>query len=231
MADEEGSYGHYVGDLILRPLADGRLMELVQPYEFVNDDGMGWPVPSGVRVDGASIPQVLWSFIGGPFEGRYRNASVVHDYYCDARIRPWRSVHRVFYNAMRASGVAEYMAKVMFAAVYFAGPRWSDTTSHNNNVPRPNFKMLTKKAWTPLEVTILESIQVQERSAQEILDSGTEPQPSDDEIKLRFDQIRKYIEAQSPSLSDIERAMDESASVVEPNELRLGARIRTLTLN
>lgn len=231
MPDEENTYGRFVGDLILRPLPDGRLMELVQPYEFINDDGVTWPVPSGVRVDGASIPQVLWSFIGGPFEGRYRNASVIHDYYCDSRTRPWRSVHRVFYNGMRASGVVEYMAKVMFAAVYFAGPRWSDTTSHNNNVPRPTFKTLTKKVWTPLESTILESIRVHERSAQEILDGGTQPQPSDDEIRLRFDQIKKYIEAESPSLSDIERAMDDSASVVEPDELRLGTRIRTLTLN
>lgn len=35
---------------------------------------------------------LFWSFIGGPFEGKYRNASVVHDFLCKVQKRPWRSV-------------------------------------------------------------------------------------------------------------------------------------------
>jgi uncharacterized protein DUF1353 len=57
---------------------DGRLMTLVESFAYIDSSGRTWRVPSGVQVDGASIPQVFWSIIGGPFEGRYRNASIIH---------------------------------------------------------------------------------------------------------------------------------------------------------
>jgi Protein of unknown function (DUF1353) len=99
--------GRYLGRLILEPLIDGRRMQLVQPFGFLDENQIRWPVPSGTKVDGASIPKVLWPLIGGPFEGKYRYASVIHDYYCDTRLRPWRMVHRVFYNAIRVSDTPE----------------------------------------------------------------------------------------------------------------------------
>jgi Protein of unknown function (DUF1353) len=80
------------------------------------------------------LAPTLWSVIGSPFTGKYRDASVIHDYYCDIRARPWPSVHRVFYDAMIVSGVSVSRAKLMYAAVYFAGPRWSEATEHNNNL-------------------------------------------------------------------------------------------------
>jgi hypothetical protein len=83
-------------------------------------------VPRGTSVDGASIPQVFWSLIGGPFEGRYRNASVVHDYYCQVRNRRWQDVHQAFYEAMLASGVDGARAMVMYKAVENFGPRWAE---------------------------------------------------------------------------------------------------------
>ena len=45
-----------------------------------------WTAPKGAKVDGASIPQLFWTPIGGPFEGKYRYASVIHDTECDATI-------------------------------------------------------------------------------------------------------------------------------------------------
>ena len=114
----------YFGELVLKPLPDGRQMELLTDFGF--EDGMQrkWAVPKGWIVDGASIPQPLWSFVGGPFSGKYRDASVVHDYFCDVRRRPWDEVHRVFYDAMLASGVDAIKAKLMYLAVYRFGPRW-----------------------------------------------------------------------------------------------------------
>src|ERR1041385_4295059 len=58
-----------------------------------------WDGILGTVIDGASIPQPLWSFMGGPYEGKYLAASVVHDYYCSTRLEPWRDVHRMFYEA------------------------------------------------------------------------------------------------------------------------------------
>ena len=106
-------------------LDDGRMMRLLSPLAYVSALGERWPVTSGVVVDGASIPRAFWSLIGGPFEGRYRNASIVHDRYCDLRSRPWQLTHRMFHDAMRCSGIGKAKAKLMYYAVYRFGPRWS----------------------------------------------------------------------------------------------------------
>lgn len=123
--------GRFNGDLVARFLDDGRVVELVNAFGYTDPDGLVWEAPAGARVDGASIPRALWSLIGGPFEGRYRNASVIHDWYCDRRSRPWKAVHRVFYNGMVTAGVDAVQAKVMYAGVYVGGPRWSETVIHN----------------------------------------------------------------------------------------------------
>jgi hypothetical protein len=112
------------GRVVAEFLDDGRTMRLTEPFGYTDPDGGHWNVPAGAVVDGASIPRVFWSFIGGPFEGKYRNASVVHDYYCDRKDRPWRHVHKVFYSAMIEAGVDETLGKLMYYAVYYFGPRW-----------------------------------------------------------------------------------------------------------
>jgi hypothetical protein len=94
------------------------------PLSYFTQAGTEWPVPVGSWLDGASIPQAFWSVIGGPFSGLYLEASVVHDYYCDHHVRPWRDVHRMFYEAMLCRGVGTFRAKVMYYAVYRFGPRW-----------------------------------------------------------------------------------------------------------
>ena len=120
-----GFFGTYVG---LPPrielLADGRKARLLAPLSFVQGDGTEWLAPVGSELDGASIPWPLWSIIGGPFEGQYRDASIVHDYYCVSRTRSWSDTHRMFYDGMRCSGVSEVKAKIMYYAVYRFGPRW-----------------------------------------------------------------------------------------------------------
>jgi hypothetical protein len=113
-------HGRLVGEF----LDDGRRIKLLMPYSYTDPAGETWTVPAETIVDGASIPQPFWSVIGGPLEGRYRNASVVHDFYCDEKTRPWQAVHRVFFDAMLESGVDELQAKVMYYAVYMFGPRW-----------------------------------------------------------------------------------------------------------
>lgn len=49
-------------------------MQLLEDFAFVNDDGTSWPAGSGRHIDGASLPQALWSILGGPCEGKYRRA-------------------------------------------------------------------------------------------------------------------------------------------------------------
>ncbi len=126
--------GSYFGELLLRPLDDGRLMQLERDFGYRDAANVRWPVPAGTKVDGASIPPAAWPFIGGPWEGRYRNASVVHDYYCDKRNRTTAATHRVFHEAMLTSGVSKWRADVMYTAVRVGGPKWSDTVVFNNGL-------------------------------------------------------------------------------------------------
>ncbi len=105
-------------------LADGRQAKLLAPISYRQGNGTAWPVPVDSLLDGASIPRLFWTLIGGPFEGLYRDASIVHDRYCVTKERPWPDTHRMFYEAMRCSGVAEAKAKIMYYAVYRFGPRW-----------------------------------------------------------------------------------------------------------
>jgi endonuclease G len=120
-------FGRYTG---LPPqvalLDDGRVARLLAPISFVRTDQSEWPVPAGAELDGASIPRAFWTLIGGPFEGRYRNASIVHDHFCVIKTRPWRDTHRMFHDAMRCSEVSRAKAKIMFYAVYRFGPRWGE---------------------------------------------------------------------------------------------------------
>ena len=120
-------FGKYTGSVKAEWLIDGRKMKILQPFIFIDPHNVEWLVPVGSLVDGASIPKAFWSLIGGPFEGKYRDASVIHDIACDEKRRTWESVHEAFYNAMRASGVDPLKAKVMYAAVNYFGPRWDIT--------------------------------------------------------------------------------------------------------
>ncbi len=103
---------------------NGRDMILLDDFHYTDPRQVVWSAPKGSRVNGASIPRAFWSVIGGPFEGRYRDASVIHDVACVEKSRPWREVHRAFYHGMRCRGVPERKAKTMYYAVFRFGPRW-----------------------------------------------------------------------------------------------------------
>ena len=103
---------------------DGRTMTLLADYTYVDDHGKRWFASTGEVIDGASIPPFLWSLVGGPYEGPYREASVPHDVECRSQGQDWRAVHRMFYNLMRCSEVADTRAKIMYGTVYHCGPRW-----------------------------------------------------------------------------------------------------------
>ena len=99
-------------------------MTLLSEVRYTDPDGVVWVAPAGSKVDGASIPRAFWSIIGGPFEGRYRAASVLHDVAYDQQTRPWQQVDRMFYNALRCSGVGVVEAKTMYYALYRHGHHW-----------------------------------------------------------------------------------------------------------
>lgn len=114
-------------ELIDTPGIPNRNVRVIEDFTFTEADNAAvWAAPSGSIVDGASIPRVLWSFVGSPFTGDYVYASIVHDVACDARTRPWRDVHYMFYQACLAGGTTRLRAKLMYLAVRNFGPRWPD---------------------------------------------------------------------------------------------------------
>ena len=124
MATAAGAWGRFEGRVVARWHDDGREMTLVEPFAYLDPRSVRWDAPAGAVVNGASIPRAFWSLIGGPFEGRFRDASVVHDVACEERSRSWQDVHRMFYEACRCGGVAVVTAKTMYYAVHHFGPRW-----------------------------------------------------------------------------------------------------------
>jgi hypothetical protein len=119
------NFGTFHGQLRTDWLDDGRKMKLVKDFGYTDPGGGRWLAPKGSVVDGASIPRFLWTIVGGPLEGKYRNASVIHDVACVEKTRPADLVHLCFYYAMRATGVGVVQAKILYAGVYVGGPRWT----------------------------------------------------------------------------------------------------------
>jgi Protein of unknown function (DUF1353) len=123
------AFGNFDGDVVTRWSDDGRNMTLERDFAYIDFHGKRWDAPTGSVINGASIPRLFWSVIGGPFEGTFRNAAVIHDAACGAQREPWEDVHRMFYNAMRCSRVGQGKAQTMYWAVYHFGPRWQQTAT------------------------------------------------------------------------------------------------------
>ena len=114
----------FEGELIVQFLPAETNVILREPITFIDAKGERWPVPADFKTDCASVPRFAWVAFP-PFAGLYIKAAVVHDHYCVTRDRSWRSVHRMFYEAMLTAGVESHRAKTMYAAVYAFGPRRS----------------------------------------------------------------------------------------------------------
>lgn len=193
--------GRYEGLPTVRWLEDGRRVQLSEPFCYIQSNGTEWRVPEEAIVDGASIPQVLWTVMKGPFEGLYRNASIIHDWHCDLRTRPWKSVHRVFYEAMLTSGVSELRARLMYGGVYWGGPRWSETAGHNVRLAaRQPDKRVFKTRFD------IEGMPIDEDSAFIQKASFSSTKFAFTESNLR--QLEEKINSDNPGLRGVERFVD-----------------------
>ncbi len=100
--------------------------------EFIDNQRGTRVAPAETQTDGASIPLLFVPLVGSPQSPEFRAAAALHDAYCGIgnesgpvyHRETWPRVHRMFYDALVAGGVAPVKAKVMFAAVWLGGPRW-----------------------------------------------------------------------------------------------------------
>lgn len=121
---QDHPWGYFTGVPVTQWNADGRSMTLLRQFRYTDPKGMVWVAPAGSVIDGASIPRTLWSLMGGPFEGKYRNASILHDVAYTLQNRPPRECDRMFYDAMRCSGVGPIESKTMYYALLRFGWHW-----------------------------------------------------------------------------------------------------------
>src|SRR5262245_29807835 len=66
----DSPFGQFIGNVDTRWTTD-RDMELLSDFAYVDPSGRRWDAPKGSRIDGASIPQALWTIVGSPFTGAY----------------------------------------------------------------------------------------------------------------------------------------------------------------
>ena len=110
-----------------------RIMILQEAFYFIDDDGTKWEVPVNAEINGATIPDELWSVVGAPYVGTYRKASVVHDYHVGEGNNPdvthahRRKADKMFYQACRAEGSGWAFARTLYLGVSLGS--WSAAVS------------------------------------------------------------------------------------------------------
>lgn len=120
------SAGQFSGNAQIE-LLGGRKAKLLRDFSYRDPANRLWRARKDYVSDGASIPEILWSLEGGPWAGSYRDAAIIHDFYCEDMSRSWEDTHDVFYDAMRSRGISEWEATRKHWAVYYLGPRWDAT--------------------------------------------------------------------------------------------------------
>jgi len=122
------SHGTFSGEPKTQWLTDpnqpDRNMRLLEDFSFTDPMGKKWMTPKDYVVDGASIPQALWTTVGSPYTGDYRRASIVHDKACDDAVNDpaaRRAADRMFYQACRAGGCSIEQATLLYIGVRIGG--------------------------------------------------------------------------------------------------------------
>ncbi|MBA3609487.1 MAG: DUF1353 domain-containing protein [Verrucomicrobiota bacterium] len=142
-ATQDHPWGYFSGEPVTQWNRDGRSMTLLREFRYTDPTGYVWVAPAGSVVDGASIPRPLWTLMGGPFEGKYRYASVLHDVAYTIQNRPPKEADRMFYHAMRCSGVGPIEAKTLYFALLRFGWHWDFSVKRAKPV-KINRKMVAR---------------------------------------------------------------------------------------
>lgn len=129
--------------LDVRALDNGRDWQVLEDFYYVTDVTLaGWPahmkdvsngrvtkawgarieIPKGFVTDFASIPRPLWSIVGGPADGKYRKAAVVHDFlYRTGGVATRYQADQVLLEAMKVCGCSWFQRTVIYSGVRVGG--------------------------------------------------------------------------------------------------------------
>ena len=120
---------HFIHDLELRPLDDGRNFRLVHGIGFWTPRTGLVSVPGGFVTDLASVPRIFWSILP-PF-GKYDDAAVIHDWLYRTHLFPRAVADATLLHGMKVKGVSFWARWTIWAAVrLFGGFAWRDDGRH-----------------------------------------------------------------------------------------------------
>jgi Protein of unknown function (DUF1353) len=179
-----------------KPDDNFRDMKLLNSFGFVDPRGVSWDVPAGYVTNGASVPWGLWNIVGGPFDGPYRDAAVLHDYYTDFKVRTWEDTHRMYYEASIARGVSESRAGVMYAGLLVGADRW-DPPKSGAVVPK-KAQMVPNQ---PFQLA-----QVPPPATNKAIAPGATPSSNQQQL---FNELKVWIEREKPSPEQIAKRVEE----------------------
>lgn len=207
MADKSWEDGQFAGPLEVRfesmSLTGGTTLELIQligDFAYTDSKGLEWKVPAGEISDGASIPWPLWTLVGGPYSGPYRQAAVVHDYYCRIRDRPWRDVHKMFLEAALKAGTGETTAMLMYAGILADGPRWNeDGTDIQSSIPQSGIRHAAASVFGISRAYAQTTNPDLSESCKTFVEGV-----KDKTDKERFADLKTWIETNKPSLKEVQ---------------------------
>ncbi len=200
ISDKVYEKGTFKGDLDVRFLSavsgDGErieMIQLLQPFGYKDSKGVEWMVPEGFLSDGASIPEALWIVVGGPYSGPYRDAAVVHDYFCFTKSRPWQAVHDVFLEASLNRGTETWKAEYMYAGILLKGPRWEMKAENMLSKGFARAQIIPTQGTTPPTGTKLPPPpgKTDAQIFQELQEWIQKERPTRDQIRQRIEDIRK----------------------------------------
>ena len=187
----------FIGNLVLLPknCQSTGICTLGRDFAYKDPSGVGWQASKGDKTDGASIPSWAQPFVGAPFEKAYIKAAVLHDHYCDRHVRSWYQTHRMFYNALRSSGVSVARANTLYGAVMLGGPKWlTIITGHRCSFAETC--IFSKSVTTRTEITVREPLydtpefKVQMAALEKTIDADASHEMSPDEIDAIVFRLR-----------------------------------------
>ena len=108
---------HYFPKALRGKFVGNGQWKLIRPFEYHPDIGKKIVVPIDFVSDGASIPKLAYSIIGGPWTGRYAEAAIIHDWLYFSQTTTRKQADIIFIKAMRVLGVSWWRRIAMYRAV------------------------------------------------------------------------------------------------------------------
>lgn len=107
-------------------------------YEAILSDNKKLTIKSGYIYDGASIPRILWSLIGSPFQFSY---AIVHDALYQSELLTRSESDSIFIEILKLKGVGFLKRNSMYIGLRLGG--WVTWNSHTQESIKEARKFIT----------------------------------------------------------------------------------------